>query len=219
MAQMKENRKYYFTVEGETERWYLQWLQHKINTEPTANYTVSLDCPIQKDPVKRAKSLIVTRKTDITHVFDYESNDDVHTEQFKMTLDRMKQAQLLGKQIKYFNGYSNFAFELWLVLHKIDCNGLLSHRRQYITYINSAYNEEFENFDQYKHEANFKRVLGKLSLDNVKDAIERSKKIMQRNQECGYILQQYKTFNYYRENPSLYIWEAIEKILRDCGPA
>lgn len=33
MAQMKENHKYYFTVEGETERWYLQWLQYKINTE------------------------------------------------------------------------------------------------------------------------------------------------------------------------------------------
>lgn len=189
----------------------------KINAETTANYTLSLDCPIQKDPVKRAKPLIVTRKTDITHVFDYESNDDVLTERFKMTLDRMKQAQSLGKQIKYYNGYSNFTFELWMVLHKIDCNGSLSHRRQYITYINSAYNEKFEVLDQYKHEANFKRVLGKLSLDNVKDAIERSKKIMQRNQECGYTLQQYRAYYYYKENPSLYIWGAIEKILRDCG--
>lgn len=194
MAQMKENRKHYFTVEGETERWYLQWLQYKINTEPASYYTVSLDCPIQKDPVKHVKPLTVTGKTVITHVFDYESNDDVHAEQFKRTLDRMKQAQLLGKQIKYCNGYSNFTFELWMVLHKMDCNGSLSHRRQYITYINNAYNEKFEDLDQYKHEANFKRVLGKLSLDNVKDAIERSKKIMQRNQECGYTLQQYKNF-------------------------
>lgn len=217
MAQMKENRKHYFTVEGETERWYLQWLQYKINTEPASYYTVSLDCPIQKDPVKHVKPLTVTGKTVITHVFDYESNDDVHAEQFKRTLDRMKQAQLLGKQIKYCNGYSNFTFELWMVLHKMDCNGSLSHRRQYITYINNAYNEKFEDLDQYKHEANFKRVLDKLSLDNVKDAIERSKKIMQRNQECGYTLQQYKTFNYYKENPSTSIWEAIERILKECG--
>jgi len=28
---MKENRKYYFTVEGETEKWYLQWLQDTVN--------------------------------------------------------------------------------------------------------------------------------------------------------------------------------------------
>lgn len=27
MAIMKQTVKYYFTVEGETEQWYLQWLQ------------------------------------------------------------------------------------------------------------------------------------------------------------------------------------------------
>lgn len=216
MAEMKENRKYYFTVEGETEHWYLQWLQSKINVETTSTYTVSLDCPIQKDPVKRAKALVVTRKTDITHVFDYESNDDVHTTQFQRALDRMKEAQSLGKEIKYHIGYCNFSFELWMVLHKMDCNGSLAHRRQYITHINSAFNENFDDLAQYKHEANFKRMLGKLSIEDVKRAIERAKKIMQRNEECGYTLQQYKNFRYYRENPSLSLWESIEKILKEC---
>lgn len=216
MAQMKENRKHYFTVEGECEQWYLQWLQNKINTEPASVYKVTLDCPIQKDPVKRAKSLVVTGKTDITHVFDYESNEEVHTTQFRTTLDRMKEAQSLGKEIKYHNGYSNFTFELWMILHKMDCNGSFTHRRQYITPINSAYEENFEDLDQYKHEDNFKRVLGKLNLADVKRAIERAKIIMQRNEENGFILQQYKKFQYYRENPSLYIWESIEKILREC---
>lgn len=28
---------------------------------------------------------------------------------------------------------------------------------------------------------------------------------------------QYKGYKYYKENPSLAIWEAIEKILKDCG--
>jgi len=90
MAKMKEYRKYYFTVEGETEQWYLQWLQNQINTEPASTYKVTLDCPKQKDPVKRAKTLIVTGKTDITHIFDYESDEDVHTTQFQTALDRMK---------------------------------------------------------------------------------------------------------------------------------
>lgn len=27
---------------------------------------------------------------------------------------------------------------------------------------------------------------------------------------------QYKGYKYYKENPSLAIWEAIEKILKDC---
>ena len=46
----KENRTYYFSVEGETEQWYLEWLQRIINAEPNAKYTVKLDSKIQKDP-------------------------------------------------------------------------------------------------------------------------------------------------------------------------
>ena len=28
----KECRKYYFSVEGETEKWYLKWLESQINS-------------------------------------------------------------------------------------------------------------------------------------------------------------------------------------------
>lgn len=70
--------------------------------------------------------------------------------------------------------------------------------------------------DEYKHEANFKRCFGKLQLSNVIDAVNRAKTIMQKNKDNGYVLQQYKGYRYYKENPSLAIWEAIEKILNDC---
>ena len=71
----RENRTYYFSVEGDTEQWYLEWLQRTINAEPTARYTVKLDCKIQKDPVSRVKRMTVVGKTEITHIFDYESNE------------------------------------------------------------------------------------------------------------------------------------------------
>lgn len=71
--------------------------------------------------------------------------------------------------------------------------------------------------DDYKHENNFKRILGKTSLQNVIDAVKRSKMIMKRNLENGYILQKYKGYEYYNENPSLAIWEIIERVLNDCG--
>ena len=29
----KETKKYYFSVEGETEKWYLDWLQKTINSD------------------------------------------------------------------------------------------------------------------------------------------------------------------------------------------
>ena len=215
MAIRKTTQKYYFSVEGETEKWYFDWLQEKINSESAAKNKVSIDSKIQ-NPIKRAKSINVLTKTEIIHVFDYESNDEVHTVQFIKTLDSLKGTSKLGKQIKYQPGYSNFTFELWMVLHKAECNAPLVHRRQYLDPINKAYGEKFENLDQYKHEANFKRVLGKISLPEIIAAINRSKAIMQKNVENGLVLQQYKGYRYYKENPALSVWESIEKILKDC---
>jgi len=90
-----------------------------------------------------------------------------------------------------------------MVLHKLDGYSLLTHRRNYFRYINRAFGEGFENLHQYKHEDNFKRVLGKLAIDDVVAAIGRSKEIMDRNEQNGLVLQQYKGYRYYRENPSL----------------
>ena len=213
---LKENRTYYFSVEGETEQWYLEWLQQLINNDRTAKYTVKLDSKVQKDPLARAKQLTIIGKTEITHICDYESEEPIHVQQFKTTLDRMKAAQNSGKDIKYQLGYSNFTFELWIIIHKTDCNGALTHRRQYLAPLNTAYDQQFESLEQYKHENNFKHILGRLTLDNVRNAIQRSKVIMQRNQEACYILQQYKRYKYYKENPALSIWESIEKILKEC---
>ena len=89
----KENRTYYFSVEGETEKWYLDWLQDAINANPAVKYTVKLDSKIQKDPLARAKGLTILGKTEITHIFDRESEEDVHVRQFQTTLNRMKMAQ------------------------------------------------------------------------------------------------------------------------------
>jgi hypothetical protein len=36
---------------------------------------------------------------------------------------------------------------------------------------------------------------------------------MERNKENGYVLQNYNGYTYYKENPSLAIWEIVEKIL------
>ena len=58
------------------------------------------------------------------------------------------------------------------------------------------------------------RLTGRLS--KVIAAVDRARKIMQRYKENGYTLYQYKVYQYYKENPSLAAWEAIEKILKDC---
>lgn len=216
MVRRKPTNKYYFSVEGETEHWYLKWLQDTINNTEGAACKVSMDCPVKKDPLKHAKSLTVTREIEVYHFFDYESDESIHVQGFQDAMDKMKKAEKLGKQIKYRSGYSNFTFDLWIILHMKNCNAPYAHRKQYITLINQAFGEKFESLDEYKHEDNFKRCLNKMKLSNVIDAIERAKKIMQRNEENGYVLHQYKGYKYYKENPSLSAWEAIEKILSDC---
>lgn len=103
-----------------------------------------------------------------------------------------------------------------MILHREDCNGSIAHRKKYITSLNHAYKEHFENMDEYKHENNFKRCLKKLELPNVIEAIKRAEKIMIRNQDNGYVPQQYKGYQYYKENPSLEIHRIIGKILKEC---
>ncbi len=216
MIKRKSTLKYYFSVEGETEQWYLEWLQDQINNAPEAVSKVSFNKQIQKDPLKRAKSLAITGKVEIWHLSDYESSEEVHAEQFRETMDRMADTKSLKKQITYKFGYSNFTFDLWIILHKMDCRGSFSHRKQYITSINKAYDESFENMDEFKHEANFKRCLKKLTLRDVIEAVKRAKAIMEINKQNGYTLHQYRGYSYYEENPSLMIWEIIEKILEGC---
>lgn len=216
MANRKSSRKYFFSVEGETEEWYLLWLRDLINSTEKTAFKVTIDCKIEKDPLKRAKGLVNTTKTEIFHFSDYESDEEVHVKQFTDTMDRMKSAMKLGKQITYRFGYSNFTFDLWIILHKADCNGTLPHRQGYLPHINRAFGTSFESMAEYKHEDNFKRCLKQLSLDDVVKAIERSERIMAKNAESGYTLHNYKGFKYYKENPSLSVWEAVKKIMQDC---
>lgn len=110
-----------------------------INNTEESVCKVSIDCPVKKNPLKHAKSLTVTRKIEIYHFFDYESDEPIHVQGFQDAMDNMKKAEQLGKQIKYKSGYSNFTFDLWILLHMADCNTSYAHRKQYITLINRAF--------------------------------------------------------------------------------
>ena len=186
MASRKSTKKYYFSVEGQTEQWYFNWLSNEINNNEKSTHKVSFDIKVEKDPLKRAKKLMITQKTIIFHISDYESNEEFHENQFKKTMDSMKKASNLGKV-------------------------------NYLSFINRAFGEKYSSMNDYKHENNFKKCLAQLTIEDVLDAVKRSKDIMNQNLKKGYILQEYRGFTYYRENPSLSVWEVVEKILIDCN--
>ena len=216
MSEKLETKKFVFTVEGETEQWYLQWLANKINKCENRRYNVSIDVKVEQSPKKYYKTVNAKSAPEIFHVCDVESNDPVHVEKFQKILSEMKEAKA-QKKITYRLGYSNYSFELWMVLHKRNCNGTLSHRRQYLEHINKAFGESFENLDQYKHEDEFKRCLGKISLDDVREAVRRADEICSNNKKDGKTLLQYKGFSYYKENPALSIHKVISMMFTECG--
>lgn len=217
MKLRKQSYHYYFSVEGETEKLYFQWLQKIINETEMSKIKVNFVCKKQPDPTQMIKSLNIICKTEIYHIADYESNDEEHTTKFNHTIDNLKKARSMGKNITYKFGYSNFTFDLWIILHKIDCNNSFNNSNDYIKSLNKAYSEKFISMKAYKQQDNFNNLLNKLTIDDVIQAIKRAKKIMDKNENEKYKLYEYKGYNYYKENPSLMVWEPVEKILKDCG--
>lgn len=206
----KECRKYYFSVEGDTEKWYLDWLEGQINKNENAKYSVKLISKVTKNPNKMVKQTTILGNLEIVHVFDFEELQNETA--FKNTLSAMKSAAKMKKKVKYGLGYSNYTFDLWIILHKACVMGRKSHRLKYLSDINKCYNTQFESMAEYKEEANFKKILNGLTLKDVVFAISNAEKIEQQNSinyqkinHCGY--------EYYREHPSLSIHKHIKDIL------
>ena len=213
----KQTLTYYFSVEGETEQWYLEWLEAQINANEHANYIVKFITKVEKDPVSFIKKLVVQKKTTIWHLSDIEGSSDEQIQTVHNTLGRLKEAKDLGKSIIYKWGYSNLSFDLWMILHKQSCNAELNGVDGYLSHINRAFETQFESMKKYKEESNFKHCLSHLCLGDVVTAIGRAKNIMQRNERDGYHLTQFKGYRYHIHNPSLDLWQPIETILIDCG--
>lgn len=213
--QRKKNIKVYLSVDGWTEYWYFDWLQNQINEREESLFTIKFEIEIGINPESFVKKTGVLGKELFVHVFDFESQEKVHVDRVRGIIDSLKKAKSL-KSVQYEMAYSNFTFELWMLLHKKQFNRSLTHRDQYLSPINKAYNQKFKSLKEYKEKANFQRILDRISLSDVIDAVKRGEKITQNNYR-EYQLQTYKKYVFFRENPSLSVHEFVEKILKKCG--
>lgn len=211
--QRNENFTFYLSVEGETEKYYFEHLRDLINADPNAERTFVLKCRVEKDPMSYAKRINPLSVEHVAHVCDIESRDEYHVRKFKEVLEGLDEAKK-ERGLNYKLGYSNYAFELWMVLHIRDCNSCLAHRSQYLKDINKAYGENFEKLDEYKREDDFKRCLKKITLEKVRAAVERAEKLMEKKAGSGLKEAQYKKFSYYEDNPALSIHKVVKEILR-----
>ena len=151
---------YFLSCEGETERWYFEWLKNQINNDSRTKNKV--DIKFKKlMPSAFAKSNAGTFTKDMLNdsifcrIQDIEDYNDEHIKKFHLLLKSTKEARQRYKKISFIIGYSNFTFEVWILAHKAKVREIVD-RAYYYQEINSAYNTAFINNDDYKHENNFK---------------------------------------------------------------
>lgn len=210
---------YYFSVEGETEKWYLEHLQKLINNTEEIPFKIKLDIEINKSITSRMKNIVtVSKNTKAFHLCDYESNQEIHVKQFEKVLEELKNSKKINSNINYKLGYSNFTFDLWIILHKTQKKGAVTDREKYLAGINKAYNENFQSMKEYKEEKNFKKILAQITLEDIIKAIKNGNEIRQRNiKDFKEKYRQFGKFEYYMQNPDMTINECIEQILQEIG--
>ena len=220
MMELKKCHQYYFSVEGENEKWYFEHLQKLINTSEESMYNVDFVIKVEKSPVSRIKSIKIPTfgkdKITVFHIVDYESNDEVHRVQFLGILDELKEIRINHRNYNYSLGYTNFAFELWLLLHKQYNFTSLAHRSHYIQPLNEVYGTNFTRLKDNKHKEPFEKLLDKIDLSDVKRAVKTAEGIRTTQMTNGYSMVEYKGFSYFRENPDITVNECVKRIFEDC---
>jgi hypothetical protein len=199
-------------VEGNTEALYIKWLADVINKMQEADYRCSIPEPKLGLNLSKARRNISTGDYYFA-IADRETYNDEN--KFKMLIEKLKPSEG-ERDITFEFGYSNISFELWLLLHKMDFAIPLAKQSSYLEYINKVFGTSFETLEKYKSEANFQKILSKLTIVDVKSAIKRAEKIQEKNVINGFQLQKYCGVEYFNENPSLSLHKIIEKILNEC---
>ena len=82
---LKTNKNYYFSVEGDTEGWYLDYLQKLINNCSKATCTVKLKHK-KLMPTRYAKTLANITEEEVYHLCDYESDSEDDVKKFHKIL-------------------------------------------------------------------------------------------------------------------------------------
>ncbi|WP_416181771.1 RloB domain-containing protein [Acidaminococcus timonensis] len=210
------SQQYHFLVEGECEERYLQRLQDLINGSQAVTQHVSFVIKRNTSMTSMVKNLSPWVKTTIVEVIDYEGSSQSDQQTFMNELDDMAKATRLKPGIKCVLGYSNLTFELWILLHKMDCRKTLDNKKQYLGLLKKAYGSDFETLDKFKEEKKFQKVLKSLTLEDVKTAIQRAEVIRKWNEQDS-IPKIYRKYRYFEKNPDCSLQEFIRRILEDCG--
>lgn len=220
----KESRQFNISVEGiNCEKMYFEHLAKLINSSDRSTYNLKV-APKKMSPIEYAKrnshkpvDKEGNKKIPYFHVQDIEDYyDGTQRAKFYGMIDDIRTAE---KQfnIDYKLGYSNYTFELWMLLHVTDATHAVQDRHLYLTQINRWFHRNYSNIDEFKSANEFQRILDEfVTLDSIKRAISRAERIALLNGEDEKTKENYKGFTFYRDNPDISVHEVVQMIFDVC---
>lgn len=202
-------RKTYLCVcEGQQEEMYLNHLAYLVKDFP--NRVVKFNTVIDR-PYRLKKTYV---EYDSAAVFDYDFNEVEFKRNIELCdkLDSPNKSRKRKKGKRVYHAYSNVNFDLWLILHKENFNISVLKNDAYLSEVKRIYN--LGTRENIKNENTIKKILEQITLNDVKEAIERAgrirkTKITSEKMVIGSTV--------YYPNPDFSLHEFIRIVLKDCG--
>lgn len=217
----KQTKKFVISVEGDnSEKLYFQHLQKLINNYDhkifNVNFMIKKCSPssmVKRIGYKGSDKYNKNKTIPYFHIQDIEDyNDPEQKIKFEKLINEIK-----DQSISYKLGYSNYTFELWMLLHVSQMKGSVSHRRSYLSHINKYFNRNYNSLNEYKREEEFQKILDEyITLDSVVLAIKHAEEIRSWHENNNDKLVQYRGFQFYPNNPDTTIDEIIKIIFEAC---
>ena len=220
----KESRQFNISVEGiNCEMMYFEHLARLINASGLNTYNLKV-VPKKMSPFEYAKRNAYKpiekrnkKSIPFIHIQDIEDyyDESQRTKFFRMIEElRTTEEQF---RISYMLGYSNYTFELWMLLHTADMDYAVQDRKAYLAPINQYFRRHYSNMDEFKQHNEFQGILDEfVTLDSIKLAIGRAKEIVENNGKAGKTKETYKGITFYHDNPDISVHEVIELIFKVC---
>ena len=151
---------------------------------------------------------------DSAALFDFDNNDV----EFKRNIEICDKLNKKFKPSKrksgrcIYHAYSSVNFDLWLILHKEDFRRSVTRNDAYISDVRRVFG--LSPTDNIKKENIIKKILGQITLEDVKDAIQRADDIRKRKDQ-GDSTKIGGTTIY--SNPDFSIHEFLKVVLKDSG--
>ena len=151
------------------------------------------------------------------HIQDIEDYYDAQQRQkFYGIIDEMRKAERTFG-ISYCLGYSNYTFELWMLLHVADMAAPVTDRTAYLRPINQCFKRGYSSLAEFKNAVEFQRLLDEfITLDTVFDAVDRAKRIVDHNEDQSKNKVSYRGVTFYPDNPDVTVHEVVQMIFDVC---